>query len=91
MQTDLAEFSPSLFRGFADASPNCVRILSLGGHILHANSRDLALLDVKTLDEVRGRHWGDFWPEHRAHIDGCIAEGVMNLLNDPGLRTYLAK
>lgn len=24
-------------------------------------------------------------------LDGCIAEGVMNLLNDPQLRTYLAK
>jgi hypothetical protein len=24
-------------------------------------------------------------------IDGCVAEGVMNLLNDQGLRAYLAK
>ncbi|WP_296599447.1 PAS domain-containing sensor histidine kinase [Phenylobacterium sp.] len=57
-----------------DAWPECARVLSLSGEILHINPAGEALVELP-LDRVRGRSWPLLWPpESRGPMQDAIAE-----------------
>ncbi|TAJ71873.1 MAG: PAS domain-containing sensor histidine kinase [Phenylobacterium sp.] len=59
-----------------DAWPECARVLSVSGEILHVNPAGLALVELD-LDRVRGRSWALMWPpETRAPMQDAIAQAA---------------
>ncbi|MEW5686976.1 MAG: PAS domain-containing protein [Pseudomonadota bacterium] len=56
-----------------DAWPDCARVLSLSGEILHVNPAGLALCETP-LEKMRGQQWPLLWPpEARAPMQDAIA------------------
>jgi PAS domain S-box-containing protein len=56
-----------------DAWPECARVLTLSGEILHVNPAGLALLELE-LEEARGQSWPQLWPaEGRGPMQDAIA------------------
>ncbi|PZQ60233.1 MAG: hybrid sensor histidine kinase/response regulator [Phenylobacterium zucineum] len=56
-----------------DAWPDCARVLSLSGEILHVNPAGLALCETP-LEKMRGQQWPLLWPpETRAPMQDAIA------------------
>jgi two-component system, sensor histidine kinase len=56
-----------------DAWPECARVLSLSGEILHVNAAGLALIELE-LDAIRGQSWPLLWPpESRGPMQDAIA------------------
>ena len=76
MLTEPLELTTTFFRSVADASPDCVRILSLDGRVQYMNRRGLALFEIDDFSVLKGGPWADRWPEHRAEIERCIGEAV---------------
>ena len=59
-----------------DAWPECARVLSTSGEILHINPAGEALVELE-LDDVRGRSWPLLWPpETRRPMQDAIAEAA---------------
>ncbi|HEX7947009.1 MAG TPA: PAS domain-containing protein, partial [Phenylobacterium sp.] len=56
-----------------DAWPECARVLSLSGEIIHVNPAGLAMVEIE-LDQLRGRSWPLLWPpEARGPMQDAIA------------------
>jgi len=56
-----------------DAWPECARVLTPAGEILHVNPAGLALVELE-LEQARGRSWPLLWPpESRAPMQDAIA------------------
>ena len=56
-----------------DAWPECARVLTPAGEILHVNPAGLALIELE-LEQARGRSWPLLWPpESRAPMQDAIA------------------
>jgi PAS domain S-box-containing protein len=56
-----------------NAWPECARVLSLSGEIVHVNPAGEALVELG-LDELRGRRWPELWPpESRGPMYDAIA------------------
>jgi PAS domain S-box-containing protein len=56
-----------------DAWPECARVLTLSGEIVHVNPAGLALVEME-LDRLRGRSWPLLWPpESRGPMQDAIA------------------
>ena len=45
-----------------EASPDCVKALSLDGRVLYINARGLELNQLDSFDRIRGRRLADLWP-----------------------------
>lgn len=59
-----------------DAWPECARVLSVTGDILHVNPAGLALVEME-LDRLRGRAWPLLWPpETRGPMQDAIAQAA---------------
>jgi len=59
-----------------DAWPECARVLSLSGEIIHINPAGEALVELPA-DRVRGRSWPLLWPpESRGPMQDAIAEAA---------------
>jgi two-component system cell cycle sensor histidine kinase/response regulator CckA len=59
--------SEEYLRSIIELEPECVKIVSPDGRLIEMNPAGLAMLDVQSLDEVRGGPLLDFVaPEHRA-------------------------
>ena len=59
-----------------DAWPECARVLSLSGEIIHVNPTGLAMVEME-LDRLRGRAWPLLWPpESRGPMQDAIAEAA---------------
>lgn len=46
-----------------NASPDCVKILSIGGDVEFFNEAGLCRMQIASLDQVAGKPWVDLWPE----------------------------
>ncbi|MBU1377598.1 MAG: PAS domain-containing protein [Alphaproteobacteria bacterium] len=56
-----------------DAWPECARVLSVSGEILHVNPAGLALVEME-MERLRGRSWPLLWPpETRGPMQDAIA------------------
>jgi two-component system cell cycle sensor histidine kinase/response regulator CckA len=67
-ETALRE-SEEYLRSIIELEPECVKIVSPDGRLVEMNPAGLAMLDVESLDEIRGCHLLDFVAsEHRAEF-----------------------
>jgi two-component system cell cycle sensor histidine kinase/response regulator CckA len=61
--------SESYLRSIIELEPECVKLVSPDGRLMEMNPAGLAMLDVESLDEIRGGPLLDFVaPEHRAEF-----------------------
>jgi two-component system cell cycle sensor histidine kinase/response regulator CckA len=59
--------SEEYLRSIIELEPECVKIVSPEGHLVEMNPAGLAMLDVESLEEIRGCNLLDFVaPDHRA-------------------------
>jgi diguanylate cyclase (GGDEF)-like protein/PAS domain S-box-containing protein len=66
--------SERLHRGFLEASADCICILSPDGHIEFANAPGLRAAEIDSLDDVKGKHWTQFWQRKSgAMISGALS------------------
>ena len=71
------ELSPTFLRSVIDASPDCIRLMSLDGRVQYMNRRGQQLFGIDDFEARRGRYWPDVWPaEYRDQIVACIAEAA---------------
>ena len=80
-----------------DAWPECARVLTLSGEIVHVNPAGLALTEV-SIDRIKGRVWPLLWPpEHRGPMHDAIAAAAKGkvgrfrgvCVSESGKRLYL--
>jgi PAS domain S-box-containing protein len=56
------------FLGVVEASQDCIRVLSLDGHVEYMNRRGQALFEIHDYPKHRGRLWGELWPAETRHM-----------------------
>ncbi|MDQ0466586.1 PAS domain S-box-containing protein [Caulobacter ginsengisoli] len=56
------------FLGVVEASQDCIRVLSLDGHIEYMNRRGQALFGITDYEGHRGKIWGELWPAETRHM-----------------------
>ncbi len=67
--------SEAYSRSVFEASPDCVKILSLDGCLEWMNDNGLRLLEIYDFDAVRGKYWPDLWPtEARKTMEAALAD-----------------
>jgi len=49
--------------GLCSPSLDCVKILNADGVLQHFNDDGLRLMEIDSIEQVRGRSWADLWPE----------------------------
>ena len=65
-----------------DAWPECARVLSLSGEIIHVNPAGLAMVEME-LDRLRGRSWPLLWPpEARGPMQDAIAAAAQGRIGN---------
>ena len=68
---DSEGFSRSVF----EASPDCVKILSLDGRLEEMNTNGQCLMEVTDFAALRGRYWPTLWPERsKPDIERAMTE-----------------
>lgn len=48
---------------FLEASPDCVKLVSLDGRLEYMNANGRCLMEVSDFGLFKGREWADLWPE----------------------------
>jgi len=67
------QFNRSLMDGTAD----CVKVLDLGGRLVHMNTPGLCAMEIDDFDSVCGKEWEALWPEDsRGDIERSVARAV---------------
>src|SRR5439155_19841962 len=61
--------SERLYRTILETSTDCIILHSLQGNFEFVNSAAFRALELPPLEEIRGRHWSEFWT-------GKVAEGI---------------
>jgi PAS domain S-box-containing protein len=61
------------FASVVEASPDCIRILDVHGHVEFMNARGQALFEIENFEAYRGRYWPTIWPESAR---GLVEEAV---------------
>lgn len=51
-----------------NASPDCVKVLSIDGKIEFFNEKGLCRMQIDSLDQIFGQRWIDFWPNESRQI-----------------------
>lgn len=46
-----------------EQSPDCIKMLSLDGHLNFINCNGLEAMEIDRPDSVIGKHWWDLWPK----------------------------
>ncbi len=65
-------------RRVVEASPDCVTIVSLDGHLLHMAQRGCELMEVYDFESIRNMEWLGMWkgeaeqPAHQAFETACL-------------------
>lgn len=61
-------------RQIFESSPDCVKLLSIEGHVLTMNRNGLCAMELPNLSDVAGQPWKSLWPEGtRDEIDVALA------------------
>jgi diguanylate cyclase (GGDEF)-like protein/PAS domain S-box-containing protein len=69
--------SERLYRTILETSTDCIILHDLDGNFEFVNSAAVAALELPPLDQLRGRHWSEFWTgEAAARIDAAIRRAV---------------
>jgi PAS domain S-box-containing protein len=60
--------------GLLEASPDCIKILSVDGRLQFMNRNGRCLMEIDDFDQISSAHWPDLWPrEYRDTIEQAIA------------------
>lgn len=63
-----------------DASPDCIKIVSLDGRLLFMSENGRCALHIDDFGTVAGRPWSELWPEpERPKIEQAVARGRTGL------------
>ena len=55
--------SEAFVQGVMEASPDCIKVLSVAGTLEYMNHRGLEMNELASWDDVRGREFAAMWPE----------------------------
>jgi PAS domain S-box-containing protein len=61
-----ARLKDELNRQIIASSPDCTKVLSLGGEVLQMTAQGCRLVEVDDFEQVRGQDWTSWWPQ-----EGC--------------------
>jgi len=56
-------YADEIAGGLCTPSLDCVKILNADGRIQHFNEDGLRMMEIDSIEQVRGRSWADLWPE----------------------------
>lgn len=71
------ELTTAFFRSVAEASPDCIRILSLDGRVEYMNRRGQDLLEIADFTTIHRKPWASLWgAEYADEITRCIHEAA---------------
>ncbi|WP_206667639.1 PAS domain-containing sensor histidine kinase [Muricoccus nepalensis] len=72
--------SEALLRSVMESNPDCLKLLSLDGHIVFMNSSGLALLGIEHFENIRGKDWVSLWPEEERHkVRAALSRATIGL------------
>ena len=72
--------SETLLRSVMEGNPDCLKLLSLDGHLVFMNSSGLALLGIEGFEEIRRRDWVSLWPEEeRDKVRAALSRATIGL------------
>ncbi len=64
-------------RGLMDATPDCVKVLSLDGRVLHMNAPGLCAMEIDDFGSLYGQEWRGLWPaDARSDIERSVARAA---------------
>lgn len=67
--------SEAYIRSLFEASPDCVKVLSLDGCLEQMNANGLCIMEIDDFEAIRGRFLADLWPpEERAGLEAAMAK-----------------
>ena len=74
------EGAGAYFHSIIDASPNCIRVLSVDGRVEFMNRRGLELFEIDDFEANRNTLWADTWPqEARPTLLASIRDAAQGL------------
>jgi PAS domain S-box-containing protein len=75
------EGAGAYFQSIIEASPNCIRVLSVDGRLEFINQRGLDLLEIDDFSVHQGQPWAERWPPEAAPaITAALAEAASGRL-----------
>lgn len=81
-----SEHNGATAQSLCATSPDCVKVLNRDGLVQHFNEDGLRLMEIDSIDRVRGVYWPDLWPaESRA-----LLEESLRSARDTGVATFTA-
>lgn len=70
---DELQASESFNRSLMDASPDCVEVLDIDGHLQLMNPPGMALMEIDDLAPFLGKHWRHLWP---VDVHGDVTDAI---------------
>ncbi|PNY79584.1 histidine kinase [Deinococcus koreensis] len=68
-----AQTQRDVLQALTDASPNCIKVLDLGAHLLSMNEGGQATMEIDDFEVCRGLLWPTFWQgEARAQVEAAL-------------------
>ena len=85
-----------LARSMLDASPDCIKLISLDGDLVYMNHNGMCAMEIDNFCDVENKSWPSLWPEEGqdllkdAQILSFTFQGSLHALAPPVcLFTYL--
>jgi PAS domain S-box-containing protein len=71
------EASQVLLHNVLESNPDCLKLLNLEQRLTFINGSGLRLLEIGSLEDVRGKSWIALWPENeRSKVETALAEAA---------------
>ena len=72
----MLEGAGAYFQSIIEASPNCIRVLSVDGRVEFMNQRGLELFEIDDFAPSFNQPWAPWWPEEtRPALESALADG----------------
>ncbi|HEX2556395.1 MAG TPA: PAS domain-containing protein [Microvirga sp.] len=75
-----AEFNRSIL----EASADCIKVLTLGGHVHSMNEYGRRLIEISDIEQVKGQLWIEFW----SHDQRAAVQNAINAARSGGVGRY---
>jgi two-component system, chemotaxis family, CheB/CheR fusion protein len=70
--------SEAFNRGVLENSPDCVKIIDVGGHIQYMNTNGICAMEIDDFETVKDKPWSDLWGEDNKKM---VADAVDKALS----------
>lgn len=77
--------SERLYRTILETSTDCIILFNTSGEFEFANSSGLKALELPPIDELRGKHWTDFW---NGKVGVAIGDAIQRAVQGESVRLY---